>query len=218
MGNFLSFFFPDKKKSYEKHGDVLKTKMTTKEQRLEAIEVLEKAPADLAIPQMLKRFEMVIDSGLQDSKEKERCLDFIVKNKDAAVTFIEQDLKTKARVSWLIKIAEKIFDSEKYVDLLLSLLKTESDIFDEDTLEKNSEILLALKDVKQERIIEKAKLFLSSRDEHVRISALECLQSQATAFDQAKQIILNLANDTITDSNSRFMGVVHEIIKRHHWA
>lgn len=215
--SLFKLFSSDKKKSYDRYGDVLKKKMTTKEQRLEAIEALEKISPVEAIPQFLKRFEMVTDSGLQDTKEKERCMDFIVKNKIHASDFVKQAVLNQKRVSWPVKIAEKIFSKEDYIDLLLLSLNSDSAIFDEDTLERNSEILLALKEVKDLKIVNKAVEFLSSRDENVRMSALECLEEQATEFEDAKKIILDLLHMPMTDNNSRFLGVVQTIVKKHKW-
>ena len=84
---FLKNLFA-KEKSYTKYGDVLKKTLTTKEQRLEAIEVLEKLPADQSVPELLKRFEIVIESGLQDTREKEYCLNAIVKHEALAQTYV----------------------------------------------------------------------------------------------------------------------------------
>lgn len=216
--NFFKFFSSsDKQKSYEKYGEVLKKRVTTKEQRLEAIEALEKVSPVYAIPQLLKRFEMVTDSGLQDNREKERCMDIIVKHKEHAKDFIKEFIRTQRRISWPVKIAEKIFSKDEYIELLLNSLNSDSAIFDEDTLERNAEILLALKDIKDLKIVDKACEFLSNRDEHVRMSALECLEEQATEFDRAKQVIIDLFKTPITDDNSRFLGVVHSIVNKHNW-
>lgn len=216
--SLLKFFSSgDKKKSYDKYGDVLKKKMTTKEQRLEAMEALEKLPPEHSVPQLLKRFEMGVDSGLQDTREKERCLESIAKHKEKAQGFVKEFIQTQHRISWPIKIAEKIFSKEEYLGLLLESLNSDTAIFDEDSLERNVEILLALKDIKDERIVDKAVEFLSSRDENVRMSALECLEEQATEFTRAKSIILDLMKTPPTDDNSRFLGVVQSIVKKHNW-
>ena len=54
-----------KSKSFEKMGDVLKNQITTKEQRWEAIEGLASGgDFALAAPQLMKRFELVVDHGI----------------------------------------------------------------------------------------------------------------------------------------------------------
>ncbi|MES2615616.1 MAG: hypothetical protein V4591_09395 [Bdellovibrionota bacterium] len=218
MGFFDKFFSSrTEPKSYDKHGDVLKKVMTTKDQRSEAIEALAKLAPELSIPQLLKRFEMVLESGLIDTREKEQCMKIIVTHGEKAQEYIREAIKTKKRLAWPIKIAEKIFSQEAYVALLLENLNLNMEVFDEDILERNSEILLALREIHDERIVQVAQEFLSCRDENVRMAALECLENQASAIEKAKEIILNLIKMPVTDDNSRFIGVVNEITKKHNW-
>lgn len=218
MGLF-SKLFSSSNKSYDKYGDVLKKILTTKEQRLEAIEALEGLTAEQAVPQLLKRFEISVDSGLQDTKEKEQCMKLIVAYGDQSKTFIENVLTKERKISWPIKIAEKIYPETEYINLLLSNLSANIAEFDEATIERNEEILLALKDVKEanDLIVSKVMEFLSSRDDNLRMAALECLEEQARSNKKAKEIILNLAKSPISDDNSRFLGVVNSIIQNHRW-
>ncbi len=218
MGFFDKFFSVDSKsKSYDKYGDILKKTLTTKDQRLEAIDALEKLPAEKSIPQLLKRFELVVDSGLLDNREKEMCMKIIISHANKAQDFIREAILSKRRLAWPIKIAEKIFPQEQYILLLLDNLNSSMEVFDEDALERNSEILLALREIHDERIVQKANEFLSCRDDSVRMAALECLEEQASAISRAKEIILSLVNTTLNDDNSRFIGVVNEIAKKHNW-
>lgn len=218
MGLF-SRIFASGNKSYDKYGDVLKKIVTTKEQRLEAIEALEDLAAEHAVPQLLKRFEISVDSGLQDTKEKEQCMKLIVAHGDKAKSYIEAVLVKERKISWPIKIAEKIYSESEYINLLLDNLSPNIAEFDEATIERNEEILLALKDIKlfSDQIVLKVMEFLSSRDDNLRMAALECLEEQAGGNEKAKEIILNLAKNPMNDDNSRFLGVVHSIIQNHRW-
>ena len=103
---YLVKFFSSGNKSYDKYGDVLKN-INNKEQRLETIEVLEDLPAEHAVPQLLKRFEISVDSGLQDSKEKEQCMKLIVAHGDKSKTYIEAVLTKERKISWPIKLLKK---------------------------------------------------------------------------------------------------------------
>jgi hypothetical protein len=206
-----------KPKNYDKYGDVLKKQMTTKDQRLEAIEALETLPPESSVPQLVKRFEMVVDSGLIDTREKEMCMNIIVTHGENSKPFIYEALKIQKRIAWLIKIAEKIFTREEYVNLLLENLSQDMEFFDEDVLARNEEILLALREIHDVRIVQRAKEFLSCRDETVRMAALECLENQASQIQQAKEIIMGLVDIPLTDDNSRFIGVVNEITRKHNW-
>lgn len=217
--SFLNKFFSSRQdpKSYDKYGDVLKKIMTTKDQRQEAIDALSKLAPEFSIPQLLKRFEIVVDSGLLDNREKDMCMKIIVSHGEKAHAFIREALKTQSRLAWPIKIAEKIFPSEEYLSLLLENLNTSMVVFDESALERNTDILLALKDIHDEKIISRAQDLLASRDEGVKMAALECLESQAVKFSQAKEFILTLKDAPLSDENSRFIGVVNEIARKNSW-
>lgn len=211
------FSSSSKEKNYDKYGDVLKKTMTTKDQRLEAIEALEDLEAAHAIPQLLKRFEMVVESGMQDQREKEQCMKIIVSHGDKAKDLVREAVKSKRRVAWPIKIAEKIFSPQEYIDLLLESLNLDMAMFDDDVLEHNEELLLALKEMRDPRIVERAALFIEGRDENLRMAALECLEEQASEFSDAKRIILNLAKTPHDDSSSRIVGVANAIVQKHNW-
>ncbi|KAB8029912.1 hypothetical protein [Fluviispira multicolorata] len=219
MGIFDKIF-SSQPKSYDKYGDILKKVMTTKEQRLEAIEALENIAPEQSVPQLLKRFEISVDSGLIDNREKEKCLNIIVEFGEKSKPFVKKIIESQRRISWPIKIAEKIFSHDEYAEILINNLKTNIAVFDESVLERNEEIMLALKEVKgkEEIIVNKVTEFLSSRDENLKMAALECLEEQAKQNITAKEIIINLSNQPVTDENSRFMGVVNSIIQAHKWA
>ncbi|MBX9703229.1 MAG: hypothetical protein K2X39_03660 [Silvanigrellaceae bacterium] len=219
-GWWSNLFFKQKDlKYYDKYGDVLKKTPTTKEQREEAIEALSDLPPEFAIPQLLKRFEIVVDHGLLDIKEKEKCLKIIVGFGEKAKSFIVDSLKSKKRISWQIKIAEKIFSPEDYLTLLIENMSLNMAEFDEAALERNIEILLALKEIKNIKIIPLASSYFKCRDEGVRMAALECMEEQVDVDEQqVKDILLNLAKqEKYSDDNSRFLGLLDVIIARHGW-
>ena len=221
----FGFLFGNKperlQKSAEKFGNVLKNKVTTKEQRLEAIEVLKEfEDGTISIPQLLKRFEIVVDSGIQDKREKEMCLERIVSFGEVAKPFAQQALERAERIAWPIKLAEELFPKEEFCRLLVNALGKEFSAFDESANQRNAEIILALKecvDAGTDEIVSAVEGFLGSRDENVRMAALECLESHASINERAKQIIVSLLNTTAHDDNSRFLGVVQTIVKNKGW-
>jgi HEAT repeat protein len=205
------------KKSAEKAGDLLKNKVTTKDQRLEAIESLAGMPAEIAFPQLMKRYEMVIDHGILDTREKEMIEEILCGKKEVAQPIIRAALAKSARISWPIRIAEKLFERGEYVELLIQSLNMDPVLFDESVNERNVELLLALKEVDHPEAVERAAKLVHSRDEHVRMAALECLESRATSSPEAKNIFLGLLKEEASDTNSRFLGLVRSIAQRHAW-
>lgn len=206
-----------KLKSYEKFGETLRGKVTNRDQRYEAIESLKNAPAEVAIPQLLKRFELVTDSGLQDTKEKQWVSDIIVEFGEVAKPFIRKVVETSRFVSWPLKLAERLFSHEEYLGMLLGNLRHDFVEFDESVQERNVEILLALKEVRDPGIVDAVVPLLKSRDDGVRMAAVECLESQAQHHESARKAIVDLLREPPTDDNSRFLGLVRAIAERHNW-
>jgi hypothetical protein len=204
-------------KSAEKYGETLKRKVTTKEQRMEAIEALEGMKPEIAFPHLLKRYELVVDHGIQDTREKEMVEEVLLRTPEVTKPLLRQALRSMARVSWPIRIAEKIFPREEYLELLLGSLSMDTALFDESMLERNVEILLALKDAEHPDIVDRALRLARSRDEQVRMAALECLEAHAATSEEAKGMFLELLKDDPTDANSRFLGLARNIAERHRW-
>lgn len=219
MGFFDKFFSRgEDKKNYDKYGDVLKNRNTTKDQRQEAIQTLEKIDPQKSIPQLFKRFDMVIDSGLLDHREKDQCMKIIIKHPEIAKEHTLNALRTQKRLAWVIQIAENIFSQDDYILCLLDNLNSHMDVFDEDVRERNIDILLALKDILDPRIVEKTSAFLNLRDDALRIAALECLENQALKSTLAKDLILSCLNTPQTDDNSRFLGMIQDVVRKNGWA
>lgn len=207
-----------RQRSYEKMGDTLKNLVTTKEQRLEAIEALAGAnDMALAVPQLMKRFEVVVEHGIIDKREKERVFEVLLAHPDVSRPLVCEAVRNSKRISWPIKLAEKLLSEDEYLNLLLSGLNTQSVLFDETVHERNIEILLALKEKASEKVVEPARILVRSRDEQVRMAALECLEAQAGEFELARQCLRELLAEPLTDDNSRFIGLVKAIVTKHNW-
>lgn len=217
LDKFSEFRKDRQVKNAQKYGDTLKKVVTTKEQRCEAIEALADLPAEIAVPQLLKRFELVIDHGLQDNKEKERVTEIIVEHKDVSRGFVAKELETARRISWLIKVAEKIFEKDEYLNLLLRNLSTEFVGFDESVQDRNIELMLALRDFHDDRILEKIKVHLESRDESVKVAALECLEAQAVQSEVARKLLTDMLAHPASGDNARFLSLVKTTAQKHGW-
>jgi hypothetical protein len=206
------------KKSSEKHGNTLKNKVTTKEQRLEAMDALMSMddPA-VVIPQLMKRFQIVVDSGIQDKREKEMCMEHIVQIGEPARAFVDEALRSAERVAWPIKIAERLYEPAVFMDKLIQSLGREFVAFDDHVNNRNIEIILALKEHTNEAIVEAVAGFLQSRDESLRMAALECLEAQAGQSEKARQLIKDILNLPAHDDNRRFLGVVRTMLDKNAW-
>jgi hypothetical protein len=216
---FKNFFRNRKIKGFKKSGDVLKKAYTTKEQRLEAIEHLKNSEAELSVPQLLKRFELVIDHGLQDTKEKDMCMQEILSHKEKSIPFVKECIKIQKRISWPLRISEKLLKKNEYLELLLSNLEPDLIAFDDAHIERNIAILNALKDVYDKNVTEKVLPFLKHRNDDIKIAAVEVLLSQATKNkdELAKKTLTLISKEELNDENSRFLGHTKNLVSQNKW-
>ena len=216
---FKNFFRNRKIKGFKKSGDVLKKAYTTKEQRLEAIEYLKNSEAQLSVPQLLKRFELVIDHGLQDTKEKDMCMQEILNYKEKAIPFVKECIKIQKRISWPLRISEKLLKKNDYLDLLLSNLEPDLIAFDDAHIERNIAVLNALKDVYDKNVTEKTLPFLKHRNDDIKIAAVEVLLSQAikNKDEIAKKTLTDISKEALNDENSRFLGHTKNLVSQNKW-
>jgi hypothetical protein len=131
---------------------------------------------------------------------------------------VREAVLTAARVAWPVRLAEKLFSEDDYKALLLEGLVTQSALFDDTVLERNVELLLALREMPDDRVVEKAAVLVTSRDEGVRMAALECLEFQGASSVKAKETVLALLADPSTEGNSRLAGLVRNIVQKHKWS
>jgi HEAT repeat protein len=214
---FRSYRENKQKDNAERLGTKLKTVLTTKDDRLEAIDVLSKMPAEIAIPQLIKRFEMVVDHAIQDMREKEMVCDILLQHKEQAKPYVRESMAKARHIGWPIKLAERMFSADEFLSLLMENMKENTVEFDEIGLDRNIEIMLALKEIQNEKIVQKALPFLQTRDDNLRMATVECLEAQGPTSAEARTAIVELLKEPATDDNSRFLGLVKGIVQRHNW-
>ncbi len=78
--------------------------------------------------------------------------------------------------------------------------------------------MLALKEIQDARITEKTLPFLSSRNDGLKLAAIDCLEAQSESSAEAKNAIIAISKEAPTDDNSRMLGLVNSIIQKHKWA
>ena len=152
-----------------------------------------------------------------DTKEKEQCLKLVLAQPQIARPVIKDALVSGSRVAWLLKAAEQLYDRQEYVSLLLESLRIDTEGFDEQAQGRNVDILLALRETADERIVARVTSFLQSRNEDIRMAALECLEEQASHSERAKECLLKALQDATDESDHRFLGTLKSIAARHQW-
>ncbi len=208
MGLFDFFKSEPSDSKIAKAAEVVKNAKAIRDDRVAAIEFIAndvKDPAK-AIPVLLARFEFSLEHGINDSREKETCMDAIVEHKEKALPFVLDYLKGTTRIAWPIKILKALGDSEEHVvECLLSVLNFEDVSFDQAQTDKNYDILCHLADYKKPGLTEKIAHFLKDPDERVRYAAAEVMMEQD--LQESSAYIEPLLSDANPD-NSRIRQTV----------
>lgn len=165
----------------QKAGALAKSPKAVREDRLAAIEYLaDDAPdASKAVQALLERFEFSLEHGINDTREKEKAMEGIIRRGDEALPLVLIYLKSTTRIAWPIKILKALGRSEEHViECLLGTLEYDDVSFDQAKTDKNYDILCHLADYKKSGLKEKITHFLKDPDERVRYAAAEVLMEQ----------------------------------------
>jgi hypothetical protein len=163
----------------EKNLRTLKNPKAIKEDRSAAIEYFksEEDPT-LAVPALLQRFEYSLEHGINDAREKEACLEGVVRHGEAAVPRIQEHLQQTSRIAWPIKCLKSLGREELVTNCLKSALNFGDVAFDQAQTDKNYDILCYLVDYQLPGFTQELAHFLKDPDERVRFAATEVLIEQ----------------------------------------
>jgi hypothetical protein len=170
---------PDSK--IQKAAETAKNPKAIREDRWAAIEYLafDAKDAEKAVGALLNRFEFSLEHGINDTREKEKAMEGIVRHSDAALPLVLTHLKKTTRIAWPIKILKALGKSDDHViDCLIDTLEYSDVSFDQAQTDKNYDILCHLADYKKHGLKEKIRHFLRDPDERVRYAAAEVLMEQ----------------------------------------
>jgi HEAT repeat protein len=187
----------------QKAADMAKNPKAIRDDRWAAIEYLAESvdDAELGVAAMLPRFEFSLEHGINDSREKEKCMEGIIRHGDKALPLVLDHLKNTTRISWPIKILKALGRSETHViECLVGTLEYSDVSFDQGKTDKNYDILCHLADYKSSGLHGRVIHFLKDPDERVRFAAAEVLMEQD--LDEAGDTLEGLMRDENPD-NSR---------------
>lgn len=192
----------------QKNADIVRNPKAIRDDRMAALEFYAhnvKDPAK-AVPVLLSRFEFSLEHGINDSREKDLCMEAITKFGEPALPFVMEHLKNTTRIAWPIKILKALGRSEDHVIECLTSVLNYSDVsFDQAQTDKNYDILCHLADYKRPSLGKKIAHFLKDPDERVRYAAAEVLMEQDYA--EAQEYIEPILSDLNPD-NSRIRQTV----------
>lgn len=168
-------------KKIERYAAVIRNPKAIKEDRSAAIDYFKNYgdPA-VAVPSLLGRFDYSLEHGINDTREKEACMEGVVAFGSAAIPFVREHLLVTSRIAWPIKILKALGDESEVVEILKSALNFGDVAFDQAIVDKNFDILCYLIDYKVPGFEEKLGHFLQDHDERVRFACTELLIEQGS--------------------------------------
>jgi hypothetical protein len=172
------------------------------------------ADATIAVPALLQRFEYSLDHGINDSREKEACLEGIIAHGTPVLPLTIAHLKQTFRIAWPIKVLIKVGKEEEVIEALNSCLDYSDIAFDQPKIDKNYDILCFLADYKIPGSADKIMHFMSYHDERVRYAAVEVLVAQSDA--SIPDLLEHYLNDTSAE-NTRIHQCVVNAFVRNKW-
>jgi hypothetical protein len=206
--DFIKNFGGSPESKIQKASETSRNPKAIREDRWAAIEFLADAVSDpaKAVEPLLMRFEFSLEHGINDTREKEKAMEGIVRHGEAALPMVLSHLKKTTRIAWPIKIIKALGRSEDHViDCLVSTLEYSDVSFDQAQTDKNYDILCHLADYKKHGLKDKINHFLKDPDERVRYAAAEVLMEQD--LTEVGDTLENLMRDVNPD-NSRIRQTV----------
>lgn len=157
----------------------IKNPKAIKEDRWGAIEYFEKlGNVTAAVPALLQRFEYSLEHGINDTREKEACLDAIKAYGQAAMPLVREHLLSTNRIAWPIKTLKALGETAQVVEILKAALDFGDVAFDQARVDKNYDILCYLVEYKLPGFAAKLAHFLMDPDERVRFACVEVMIEQ----------------------------------------
>jgi hypothetical protein len=166
-------------KKIAKYTAVIKNSKAIKEDRQNAIDYFsDLGDAGAAVPALLQRFEYSLEHGINDTREKEACMEGILGYGQEALPLVREHLLVTNRIAWPIKILKALGEDAQVNEILTSALDFGDVAFDQAKVDKNYDILCYLVEMKLPGFAPKLAHFLNDHDERVRFAATECLIEQ----------------------------------------
>ena len=194
----------------------IKNTKAIKEDRLAAIDYFSHVgdPA-IGVSALLQRFEYSLEHGINDTREKEACMEGILAYGQEALPAVKEHLLSTNRIAWPIKVLKALGEEGQVIDILKSALDFGDVAFDQAKVDKNYDILCYMIDYKLPGFTDKLAHFVHDPDERVRFAATEVLieQDDATVPGMLESFIGDESAE-----NTRLRRSVIEAFLKHQWS
>lgn len=206
----------------DSHRKRVSDRNATAEDRDASIRWLANKGTEDALYALFSRFDLQLEHTLKDRGEKELTTDLLLEKGAAVVPLARRFAAASPQFQHAVRIVDTLAGAAAATDLLLELLSNES-VENEFKPEKKRNLLIALAERKDARILPAAARFLPDHDEGVRASAVEAIAAQAggeaskEVNDEARATLLAALSNRREES-TRIRGRLADVFVRQGWS
>ncbi len=177
-----------------KHAERAANKRAQALDRWEAIQALAAAGTAEAVEALLVRFTFYVDPTITDQEEKDAAFEGVLRAGDAALEPVTAFLRKAESISWPLKILDQLASAEAVTGKLLDMLSEMDTEYERDP-QRKIQVLSALEERVDSRIVEAVMRFLGDANETVRFTAVGALLAQSEARQAREAIVECLCNE-----------------------
>lgn len=198
MALFGLFGKSDGTGALKKHADRVANKRIQAVDRWESIQALSRTGSSEAIAGLLPRFTFYVDPSITDQDEKDAAFEGIMAAGASSVQPVTDFLQTAESIAWPLKILNSLLEQEAVVARLITVLGGLDTEYERDP-QRKIDLISALAEVQDDRIIEATSRFTSDANETVRFSAVGAVLAQ----DHLDDVVISLTDCLLNDESLR---------------
>jgi HEAT repeat protein len=165
-----------------------------------------------AVRALLLRFSFYVDPSITDQEEKEEAARLIIEAGDMAIEPVAAALRHSESLGWPLRLLEQLVPAERAVTELLALLETMDTEYERDPTRK-IQVLQALEERRDPRIVPAVVRFLEDVSEPARFHAVNAIAAQADPAPARELATKQLARE----DSVRIRAALLELFARQAW-
>jgi HEAT repeat protein len=183
----------------KKHAARVANKRAQAPDRWESIRALGDIGTSDAVEALLVRFTFRVDPSITDQEEKDAVCDAVVRAGAEAVEPLRRFLRRTDSVAWALKCLDQVASTEEVTAELLEVLGRMDTEYERDP-QKKVQVLSALEERRDPRVVEAVRPFLDDINETARFHAVAALLAQEELGEDARE---TLAQAYLRDESAR---------------
>lgn len=164
----------------KKYAERVANKRLQAPDRWEAIRALAGMKTAESVAALLIRFTFYVEPSITDQEEKDAAFEAVIDAGDVSVAPIKTFMAKSESIAWPLKMLDRLLSPEQVNSELLELLTKMGVEYERDP-QRKSQVLSALGERKDARIVEAVERFLADFDESSRFAAAGAILAQDNA-------------------------------------